>query len=166
MRVEAKKFKGENMMLALDLIEYDPLYTKVFELVFGGILICDSIHCAKEVVYDSQVKLRAVTARGDDLKPTGTMSGGAPDRRGPILLDLIDYTTFKSEIAWKEAEVAKLGKEVAKYDKVRGRYSELKDKLERASARLEALRESFKDGPLQQLSDEIKMLEKVLPSFF
>lgn len=51
--------------------------------------------------------------------------------------------------------------EVAKYDKVRGRYSELKDKLERASARLEALKESFKDGPLQQLSEEIKVLEKV-----
>ncbi|KIH52319.1 hypothetical protein ANCDUO_17580, partial [Ancylostoma duodenale] len=48
--------------------------------------------------------------------------------------------------------------EVAKYDKVRGRYSELKDKLERASARLEALKESFKDGPLQQLSEEIKDL--------
>ncbi|EYC45534.1 hypothetical protein Y032_0424g1216 [Ancylostoma ceylanicum] len=159
----ARKFKGENMMLALDLIEYDPIYQKVFELVFGGILICDTIHCAKEVVYDSQVKLRAVTARGDDLKPTGTMSGGAPDRRGPILMDLIDYTTFKSEIAWKQAEVEKLGKEVAKYDKVRGRYSELKDKLERASARLEALKESFKDGPLQQLSEEIKVLEKDLP---
>ncbi|KAK5973088.1 RecF/RecN/SMC protein, partial [Trichostrongylus colubriformis] len=159
----ARKFKGENMMLALDLIEFDPLYTKVFELVFGGILICDTIHCAKEVVYDSQVKLRAVTARGDDLKPTGTMSGGAPDRRGPILLDLIDYTTFKTEISWKEAEITKLGKEVTKYDKIRGRYSELKDKLERASARLEALRESFKDGPLQQLSDEIKVLEKDLP---
>lgn len=54
-----------------------------------------------------------------------------------------------------------LSEEVARYDKVRGRYSELKDKLERASARLEALKESFKDGPLQQLSEEIKMLEKV-----
>ncbi|VDM65450.1 unnamed protein product [Strongylus vulgaris] len=128
------------------------------------ILVCDTIHCAKEVVYDSQVKLRAVTARGDDLKPTGTMSGGAPDRRGPILMDLIDYTTFKSEIAWKQAEMEKLGKEVSKYDKVRGRYSELKDKLERASARLEALKESFKDGPLQQLSEEIKVLEKVVNS--
>ncbi|WKX94398.1 hypothetical protein Q1695_011560 [Nippostrongylus brasiliensis] len=159
----AKKFQGETMMLALDLIEFDPVYTKVFELVFGGILICDSIHCAKEVVYDSQVKLRAVTARGDDLKPTGTMSGGAPDRRGPILMDLIDYTKFKSEIAFKEREVQKLGQEVAKYDKVRGRYSELKDKLERASARLEALKESFKDGPLQQLCEEIKVLEKDLP---
>ncbi|KJH44532.1 RecF/RecN/SMC protein [Dictyocaulus viviparus] len=159
----AKRFKGESMMLALDLIEYDPVYTKVFELVFGGILICDTIHCAKEVVYDSQVKLRAVTARGDDLKPTGTMSGGAPDKRGPILLDLIDYTTFKSEIKWKQLEVEKLEKETAKHDKVRTRYCELKDKLGRASARLEALRDSFKDGPLQQLSEEIKMLEKDLP---
>ncbi|ETN74598.1 hypothetical protein NECAME_12867 [Necator americanus] len=96
-------------------------------------------------------------------KRSGLRQSGAPDRRGPILLDLIDYTTFKTEIAWKQAEVEKLGKEVAKYDKVRGRYSELKDKLERASARLEALKESFKDGPLQQLSEEIKVLEKDLP---
>ncbi|KAJ1360941.1 Structural maintenance of chromosomes protein 2 [Parelaphostrongylus tenuis] len=159
----AKKYKGESMMLALDLIEYDPVYTKVFELVFGGILICDTIHCAKEVVYDSQVKLRAVTARGDDLKPTGTMSGGAPDKRGPILLDLIDYTKYKSDIAWKQSEIERLGTEVAKLDKTRTHYVELKDKLERASTRLDTLRESFKDGPLQQLSEEIKTLEKELP---
>lgn len=37
---QAKKFKGENMMLALDLIEYDPIYQKVFELVFGGVSLC------------------------------------------------------------------------------------------------------------------------------
>ncbi|VDM55812.1 unnamed protein product [Angiostrongylus costaricensis] len=56
-------------------------FRRAQELVHFLILICDTIHCAKEVVYDSQVKLRAVTARGDDLKPTGTMSGGNLKRK-------------------------------------------------------------------------------------
>lgn len=46
---QAKKFKGETMMLALDLIEFDPVYTKVFELVFGGVSSSSCVLYAQRV---------------------------------------------------------------------------------------------------------------------
>uniref|UniRef100_A0A1I7WXD0 SMC hinge domain-containing protein n=1 Tax=Heterorhabditis bacteriophora TaxID=37862 RepID=A0A1I7WXD0_HETBA len=160
----AKKH-NESVVMALDLIDYDPKLEKAFQLVFEGILICDTITCAKDVVYDSHVKLRTVTVRGDDLKPTGTMSGGAVDRsKSPLLVDLEPYMGYKKELIekkllWKNLRV----KDLIRFEPLHRLYNEKKDCLERANGRLQTIRENLKNSPMQKLLDEIAIIEQELP---
>lgn len=49
------------------------------EYIFGGTFVCDGLHEAKTVTFDSRVQTRCVSLAGDVFDPSGTLSGGTCD---------------------------------------------------------------------------------------
>ncbi len=68
----------DNVFRAIDLIDFDPELRTALEFVFGGIVVCSNLEVAKKIAYEDRLKSCSlcVTFGGDQVKPSGEMSGG------------------------------------------------------------------------------------------
>ncbi len=71
---------------AIDLVDFDERYRKVFEYVFGNTVIVDNIDTAKEL--SKKYKVRFVTLDGDVVEPSGVMIGGVYKAKAKIKVDV------------------------------------------------------------------------------
>lgn len=62
--------------LALDLIDYQLKFKKIFSYVFGNTLVVDDIDIAKKIGIGGQSGIRMVTLTGDLVETSGAMQGG------------------------------------------------------------------------------------------
>ena len=67
--------------LAVDLIEYDAQFKKVFSYVFGNTLVVDDIETAKKMGVGGTSGTRMVTLSGDLIEASGAMRGGHKVKR-------------------------------------------------------------------------------------
>jgi structural maintenance of chromosome 2 len=51
-------------------------------------IICDSMTVASAVTFDKNVRVRSVTLDGDTVDPAGTLSGGAKNSLGTLLIKM------------------------------------------------------------------------------
>lgn len=59
--------------------------------VFGDVLICKDITCAKTLAFDPNIRRKCVTLAGDVVDPSGVLSGGAIAKDGSLLSRLKDF---------------------------------------------------------------------------
>lgn len=85
--------------LAIDLVNFDPKFQKVFSYVFGTTLIVEDIETARRIGIGNA---RMATLTGDLVELSGAMQGGFRERKG----------TFQEEDVTDE--IAKLTKEITK----------------------------------------------------
>ncbi len=86
----------------LDLVSFDPKYSKVFEYVFGGTYLISRIEDAKKLGIGQR---RYVTKEGDLVESSGVVSGGNQKRR--VSLSSLD-NSIKELNARKEELISKL----------------------------------------------------------
>jgi chromosome segregation protein len=73
-KAEIRNLKGKGIHgLAIDLVDFDTQYEKVFKHVFGSTLVVDDIATARKVGIG---KTRMVTKEGDLISGSGSMTGG------------------------------------------------------------------------------------------
>ncbi len=97
-RFEMKNSKGY-IDKAINLIEYDTIYSDVFHYVFGDTKVFTDLDTAKNV----QIKSRIVTLSGELLESTGAITGGSKLNRELIFRfgsndDIDEISPFKKRI--------------------------------------------------------------------
>ncbi len=76
-KTEIRNMKSSGIHgLALDLIDYQPKFQKIFSYVFGNTLVVDDIDTAKNIGIGGQSGIRMVTLTGDVIEVSGAMQGG------------------------------------------------------------------------------------------
>ncbi|MHA1294736.1 MAG: hypothetical protein ACTSQJ_19025, partial [Promethearchaeota archaeon] len=95
---------------AVDLIKFDPLFTKAFEYVFGRTIVVKDIETASEI----DIKAKKVTLDGDVVDASNLMTGGGNLKKfNNIGFGLIEET----KIPILETELERLEKEERAYSK-------------------------------------------------
>lgn len=99
---------AENVHSALSLITYDGQLQRAMEYVFGNTFICKDLNVAKQVAFHDRILKRCVTLDGDVVEPAGTLSGGARQKGGSLLLQLeeilqceVCYSLFTISLQWR-----------------------------------------------------------------
>lgn len=85
----------ENCKPALMLIKYDKDLQNAMEFIFGNVFICKDMNVAKQVTFHDRIKRKCVTLDGDVTDPSGTLSGGAPQKGGSILQQLSEIQQYE-----------------------------------------------------------------------
>lgn len=67
---------GNGARLAIDLILFDPMYSKAFSYICGNAVICDSLDIARHLCFEKGERLKAVTLDGSVIHKGGMISGG------------------------------------------------------------------------------------------
>jgi chromosome segregation protein len=93
--------------LALDLVQFDPRYAPVFQHLLARVVVVEDLDAALEVRRRIGPAGKIVTREGDLILPSGALTGGSANGRGPALL------TRKREIAELHAELERLNQELA-----------------------------------------------------
>lgn len=124
---EAKKLKGAKGVhgLAVELVDFDSKFRKVFQYVFGDTLVVDNIETARRLGIG---KARMVTLDGDLAETSGAMTGG--------------FRNQKATGAFKEKELS------SSIDRINGSIQETQAKIssleagrQENEARIQKLRE-------------------------
>jgi len=79
---------------ALNLINFDPQYERIFSLIFGDLLVIEKIEDAKFIGIG---RYKMITLDGDLVTKTGSMSGGFKARKRSLGLFKDDKLTDKAE---------------------------------------------------------------------
>ena len=62
--------------LAIDLIQFDPKFTKIMQQIFGQVFVCEDKETAKKISH-GQRAFQCVTLQGDSYRTDGVIGGGA-----------------------------------------------------------------------------------------
>lgn len=81
--------------LAIDLITYDPKFSKVFSYVFGSTLVVDNLEVARRIGVG---RARMVTLEGDLVEPSGAMIGGFRRSMGAFKEKDLDVDVNKMDL--------------------------------------------------------------------
>ena len=155
--------------LAIDLIDYDPKYSKAFEFVFGNTLVVEDIKTARSIGIGS---VRMVTLSGDVIEISGSMQGGfrSKNRGGGFAEKQVKEQMDKLENELNEIEsvVNNLTQKRSENEEKINRLRELKANMEGDIITLEkTLRVNSDDmsadkNEKEKLQEEIEQLDKKL----
>jgi structural maintenance of chromosome 2 len=69
--------------LAVDLVEFDPMFNPAMQQAFGKVFICEDQKTARTVM--EKYKYICVTKDGDKYEPSGTLHGGSQQQNNILL---------------------------------------------------------------------------------
>ncbi len=138
-----KKFLSEDGVIgiALDLIDFDKKYYKVFSFVFGDTLVVKDINVVKKIGIG---KARFVTLEGDLVEKSGLMVGGYHIKK-KVFFEKEEIEAYQKKKIELQKEIEELKKEIKKLEK----------ELEYLSAE-----EKLGGKELRKLQEEKELLEK------
>nr|XP_022902308.1 structural maintenance of chromosomes protein 2 [Onthophagus taurus] len=156
----ARKLVGEdNLIAALDVLEYSPQVKSAIEYIFGNIFIAKNISIAKQISYHDSIRKTCVTLDGDTTSPSGTLSGGARQKTTPVLLLLDDVLKEQNETKRIQKELNELEKEYRTMLTLQERYTTFKNRLDILTHESEMLKNRLKQDTFSKQQEEIKQLE-------
>lgn len=173
--------------LAVDLVNYDPKFKKIFEHVFSNTLVVDDIDTARKIGIGMT---RMVTLDGDIAESSGAMQGGFRDRKKEglgfqekeIIKDIEEYDAiitslkvqvpaFESKRVKNESRIDELRKKKAELE---GEIIKIEKSLHLESGDLEAnknqkavYKETFDDieEKIEKVNEQISEVNKELAQF-
>lgn len=95
-------------------IEYDPLYEKAFQQVFGGTIICPNLTVAGQ--YARSHGVNGVTPDGDITNKRGAMTGGFIDTRKSRLEAVRAVNKWRDECDQLQTKAAEIRKDIERKD--------------------------------------------------
>ena len=101
--------KPGSLGLAIDLIDFNPQFQKVFSYVFGSTLVVENIETAREIGIG---KARMVTLDGDLTENSGAMQGGFRQKRR---MGGFSERELTSDIEKNEAQVFELESSISTF---------------------------------------------------
>lgn len=135
-------------------IEYDPLYEKAFQQVFGGTIICPNLTVAGQ--YARSHGVNGVTPDGDITNKRGAMTGGFIDTRKSRLEAVRAVNKWRDECDQLQTKAAEIRKDIERKDQEITRAMGEERKLEQ---RLRQMDDGY--GPLRaELNAKINQTDR------
>jgi len=132
-KTELRTLKGKGVIgLAIDLVNFDSKYSKVFQYVFGNTLVVEDVEVARRIGVG---KVRMVTLLGDLIETSGAMQGGHREKAATLRFQEKETTNQLKSI---ELEILDLESVVAKIEKLRKENEEIISNLRSKKIELEA----------------------------
>ncbi|CAH0728190.1 unnamed protein product, partial [Brenthis ino] len=153
---------ASEVQLALDLISYPSSLRPAMAWVFGGTLVCASLEAAKRVTFHPRVRARSVTLDGDVFDPSGTLSGGARQKGGSILVQLAELKELEASLKESEAQLAQCSAELDAMQHAAENYNTLQQKVEMSRHELAVAEARVAASAHAQLSAEIDALTETV----
>lgn len=107
--------KANDAIPMLKKIEYDSIYEKAFQQVFGKTIICANLTIAGQ--YARSHGLNAITPEGDTTNKKGAMTGGYIDPRKSRLLAVRAVEKWREEYEGHRATASDLRRQIERKDK-------------------------------------------------
>ena len=105
---------GNDVIPMIQKLEYDRLYEKAVQHVFGKSIICPNLTTASQ--YARSHGLSAITPEGDRSDKKGALTGGFYDSRTSRLESVRNVIRYREEYESKMARASEIHKEVEKMD--------------------------------------------------
>lgn len=151
--------KANDAIPMLGKIQYDPLYEKAFQQVFGKTIICQNLTIAGQ--YARSHGLNAITTEGDTTNKKGAMTGGYIDPRKSRIEAVRTFERWREEFEGHRARAAELRREIEHKDQeitgAMGDLQKLEQNLRRLDDSFGPLRSELrdKDAHLDQQKDQL-----------
>ncbi|CAP68729.1 uncharacterized protein PODANS_7_6980 [Podospora anserina S mat+] len=150
---QVKMPRASDAQPLISKIEFDPLYEKAFQQVFGRTIICPSLAIASQ--YSRSHGLDAITPEGDTTNKRGAMTGGYVDARRSRL-DAVQKVSKLREIYEAQlADAAKIRKEIEVIDQkvtaARGEETKIQQQMRRFDQDYDPLK-----GELQSKNSQLE----------
>ncbi|CAD0203696.1 unnamed protein product [Chrysodeixis includens] len=149
---------ADKVQLALDLVTFDPGVGAAMAWVFGGTLVCRDLDTAKRVTFHPRVRRRCVTLDGDVFEPSGTLSGGARQQGGSMLVQLQELKELEEQLKADEEELENITAELNSLQQAAEKYNSLNQKCEMMSHELGVVRARLATTSHAQTHAEIEAL--------
>ncbi|MEN2495359.1 MAG: Structural maintenance of chromosomes protein 2 [Marteilia pararefringens] len=136
----AKELVGQdNVFSPIDILEFDPKFRPIIELVFCSAMVCKDMTQAKILAYDKQVNCNQVTLDGEFFSPFGTVTGGKSSKNSTYSpLSIADkLNKLISDKKSKESQIVAIRKEI-------DAHSQKHKQLESLNSQYEALANEIK----------------------
>lgn len=153
--------------LAVDVISCDDPIKRAVQYAVGNAVVCLDLDCARELCFEKNVDVKAVTQKGAVISKAGTMTGGVgDDSKKAGRWDEKKYQELKEKKNELEAERNQLereGNEASggrnkKIQELRNNFHTFKQKVDYTKAEIDFSRKKFKEEKIQ-----LKGVERKLP---
>ncbi len=125
---------------ATDLIEANPRYQTLFEMLLGGTLVVDTLGSATAIAKRPGGRPRLVTQEGEIVEPTGAMSGGKRSQHASVLGAAAELEEAEAAAAASAASAEEAASRLAAEQAlVRGLLAELQSATEENRVAAQAL---------------------------
>ncbi|KAI9320899.1 hypothetical protein BX666DRAFT_2017874 [Dichotomocladium elegans] len=132
--------------LAVDVISCGKNVEPVVRYACGNTLVCDTLNIAKQICYEKNEEVRAVTLDGTVINPSGLITGG--------------QTNSQAQMRWQESDIESLTRT---RDKLLAELSDLNKRKRMGSAEEAAKSDcAALEGQLIVLREEINTMEQKL----
>ncbi|XP_074031936.1 structural maintenance of chromosomes 2 [Leptinotarsa decemlineata] len=149
----------ENCKPALSLLKYNKELQNAMEFIFGNVFICKDINVAKQVTFHDRIRRKCVTLDGDVTDPSGTLSGGAPQKGGSILLQLSEMQQYEDQLKMKERELEKINLELQQMSGAQESYNSMKEKLDLNRHELNLVHQRLQQSTHHRQQEEVNKLK-------
>lgn len=150
----------ENIIPAMDLIEYSPHLQVAMEFIFGQVFICKDLDIAKKVTFHDKIRRKCVTLDGDVTDPSGTLSGGARQKSAPVLLQIREIVESERALQNGDAELQKLTTELRLKLQNQEQFQNIQHRLDIKKAELVNMEMLLKDTSYHQNVQEVENLKQ------
>ncbi|OMJ27136.1 Structural maintenance of chromosomes protein 1 [Smittium culicis] len=73
-----------NSRLVIDVLEYDSKYSRAISFVCGSNIVCDTLEVARELCYNRNLSVKAITLDGSVIHKSGNITGGTFSKTGSL----------------------------------------------------------------------------------
>ncbi|MDF2927664.1 MAG: chromosome partitioning protein Smc [Paenibacillaceae bacterium] len=139
--------------LAVDLVQYAPVYKDIVGSLLGNVIVADKLEDANRIASRCQYRYRVVTLEGDVVNPGGSMTGGSQQKKSSNLLG-------------RQRQIEEMDQEiktsVGQLNELKRKAQGMKVELVRDNDKLEELRRAgeLKRGEEQGYMAEVAPLQK------
>lgn len=155
----------EEVQPLIKQLQYDPIYDKAFQQVFGKTCVCDGLSLAAK--YARSHDLNTITIEGDKVDRKGSLTGGYHDVRRSRMDGINTYKHWKAKHSEEAERSAKLKAEMTPLDQditrlsgeiqiassQRTRLLESREPVSRELAAIQRERDQLAERHSQQLID-------------
>ena len=113
--LEEKEVGGDNGFegVALNLIEFDPVYAGIYANLLGRVIIADNLNSAVRIAGTHKYRYKVVTLDGQVINAGGSMTGGSAAGSSGVLSRANELSQLATRIDALAADVAKSGRDHA-----------------------------------------------------
>ncbi|OZJ06654.1 hypothetical protein BZG36_00272 [Bifiguratus adelaidae] len=147
--------------LAIDVIQYDERLEKAIRYACGNALVCDTLDIAKDICYNQQQEVKAVTLDGTLIHKSGMITGGKLQTNASKRWEERDFNNLnkvKDGLLQRLNELNKSKTRGNTEETIRGELAGLESRLKYSREDLEMTQNKLKDAEheLEFLSDQIE----------
>lgn len=135
-----KVAQGRDASLALNLIEYDPMFDKAMQFTFGQSFVCSGKDTARDIALNKLTRIRSVTTSGSIYDPSGVVSGGYTENlsaRNSLIYKISVREHLRNELHKFEKELNDIRNELQEIEQGSRIYKDLIYNLDIAKHQLE-----------------------------